>query len=208
MHAVDWRVGPSNQYYNGIANQSVFIQGFKIAVRSSILGTKWVKVKAQPPVVRPQQGVSYYGFSRSNIGARLSSSWFGTSVANTSRETDADSEISIAEDSFDGDGTCDNDGNDITIQHIPEVQKVYPCYRPLVKSLRADQHFQPFHPSDIINQYLLQTVGIAYLEHWVALSLVNFCSILLLQSPLPTIVNGLDYFKRCDTQFQSFFGTD
>ena len=117
---VDWRVGPSNQYYNGIANQSVFIQGFKIAVWSSILGTKWVKVKAQPPVVRPQQGASYYGFSRLNIGARLSSSWFGTSVANTSRETDADSEISIAEDSFDGDGTCDNDGNDITM-HIPEV---------------------------------------------------------------------------------------
>ena len=152
-------MGPSNQYYNGIANQSVFIQGFKIAVRSSILGTKWVKVKAQPPVVRPQQGASYYGFSRSNVGARLSSSWFSPSVANTSRETDADSEIDIAEDSFDGDGTRDNDGDDITIQHIPEVPKVYPRYRPLVGSSRANQHFQPFHPSDIINQYLLQTVG-------------------------------------------------
>jgi hypothetical protein len=130
-HAVDWRVGPSDQYYNGIANQSIFIQGFKIAVRSSILGTKWVKVKAQPPVVRPQQVASYHGLSRSNIGTRLSSGWFSAPAANTSRETDADSDI--PEESFDSDSTRDNDGEDITIQHIPEVQKVCPRCHPLVK---------------------------------------------------------------------------
>ncbi|KAF8125771.1 hypothetical protein EV363DRAFT_621247 [Boletus edulis] len=85
-HALDWRVGPSDQYYNGIPNQSVFIQGFKIAVRSSILGSKRVTVKADIPAVRPQH-ITFYGGSRwSNVGARLSSGRFSGLAADIPRE--------------------------------------------------------------------------------------------------------------------------
>ncbi|KAF8549737.1 hypothetical protein OG21DRAFT_558497 [Imleria badia] len=46
---MDWRVGPEDPYYNGIANQTMFIQGFKIAVRHGILGKKRINVKAGFP---------------------------------------------------------------------------------------------------------------------------------------------------------------
>ncbi|KAG8216775.1 hypothetical protein J3R82DRAFT_7019 [Butyriboletus roseoflavus] len=57
--AMDWRVGPSDQYYNGIPNQTLFIQGFKIAIREGILGRKRVNVKADIPSVRPYR-VEFY----------------------------------------------------------------------------------------------------------------------------------------------------
>lgn len=51
--AMDWRVGPSDQYYHGIPNQTVFVHGFKIAIREGILGRKRINVKADIPSVRP-----------------------------------------------------------------------------------------------------------------------------------------------------------
>ena len=41
---MDWGVGPPDLYYNGITNQTMFIQGFKIAVREGIPSTKRVNV--------------------------------------------------------------------------------------------------------------------------------------------------------------------
>ena len=155
-HAVDWRVGPSNQCYNGIANQSVFIQGFKIAVRSNILGAKRISVKARAPVVRSQQVVASNGLRWRNIGARLLSSWFSAPAANTPREIDADSNMGMPEESFDNDTS---DGDDVTIQHMPQVVKVCPRYH--FKPSKAHESFQHFHPSDIINRCLLRSVGIA-----------------------------------------------
>lgn len=47
MRALDWRVGP--QIDVGIPNQSVFISGFKIAIRESMLGKRWVEVEVDAP---------------------------------------------------------------------------------------------------------------------------------------------------------------
>lgn len=158
--ALDWRVGPSNQYYNGIANQSVFIWGFKIAVRSSILGGKRIKVKEQLPVVRSHQVAFYNNLRGPNVGSRAPSSWFSASASTTSRETDYDSEMITSEGNSDDDSVYDDTDADIVIEHTPQVLKVCPYY-PLIKFSNADESFQPFHPSDIINQYLLRSVGIA-----------------------------------------------
>ena len=140
-HALDWRVGPSDQYYNGIANQSVFIQGFKIAVRGSILGTKRVKVRAQAPVVRPPQVAASNGLRWRIIGARLPFRWFRTSAANAPRKTNADSNMGVSDANLDNDTTRNNAGEDITIQHIPQVPKVYLHYHYLAKPSRGNQCF-------------------------------------------------------------------
>lgn len=127
-HALDWRVGPSNQYYNGTANQSVFIQGFKIAVRTNILGAKRVKVQEKPPVVRAPPAAAYTGSRRSNIGARSLSTRSRAPAANEPKETDADSTLSISEGSSDSDSIGDDAGDEITIQHVPQVSKACPFY--------------------------------------------------------------------------------
>ena len=49
--ALDWHVGPIDNY--GLANQSVFIRGFKIALRTGLFGTKWISVTADVPSTRP-----------------------------------------------------------------------------------------------------------------------------------------------------------
>ena len=49
--ALDWRVGPIDNY--GLANQSVFIRGFKVALRTGLFGTRWISVKADAPSTRP-----------------------------------------------------------------------------------------------------------------------------------------------------------
>ena len=49
--ALDWRVGPIEKYED--PNQSVFIRGFKIALRTGMFGTKWISVKADAPSTRP-----------------------------------------------------------------------------------------------------------------------------------------------------------
>ena len=111
---MDWRVGPSDQYYNGIANQTVFIQGFKIAVRPGLLGTK-VRVKAGSPTVRPYRD-AYSG------GSRFSNLWGGGSgggsdpTTNAPRGTGTGSNVDSAE--------SDLPVEDITIQHFPQVIKV------------------------------------------------------------------------------------
>ena len=49
--ALDWRVGPTDNY--GLANQSVFIRGFKIALRTGMFGTRRISVRADVPSARP-----------------------------------------------------------------------------------------------------------------------------------------------------------
>ena len=114
-HAMDWRVGPSDQYYNGIANQTMFIQGFKIAIREGILGTKRVRVKADSPAVRPHR-VEY------SSGSWFSNRWGGGSgsssgsAANVPKGTGTGFNVDSAE--------SDLPVEDITIQRFPQVVKV------------------------------------------------------------------------------------
>ncbi|KAG9311404.1 hypothetical protein JVU11DRAFT_8516 [Chiua virens] len=47
---LDWRVGP--HYDHGIPDQTVFVRGFKIAIRKGLLGTRWISVEADVPSTR------------------------------------------------------------------------------------------------------------------------------------------------------------
>ncbi|KAH0829065.1 hypothetical protein J3R83DRAFT_2522 [Lanmaoa asiatica] len=146
---MDWRAGPSDQYYNGIPNQTVFIQGFKIAIREGILGTKWVNVKADFPSARPYR-VEF------SSGSWFSSLWGGGSgsTANAPKRTGTNVNMDATERNLpvdEGDGARE----DITIHRFPHVTK-------------------PFHPSDIINQHLLRevpsaTVAVTHDSQWTTL---------------------------------------
>ncbi|KAF8549735.1 hypothetical protein OG21DRAFT_558303 [Imleria badia] len=149
-HGMDWRVGPEDPYYNGIANQTVFIEGFKIAVREGILGKKRVNVKAFPSV-------------RTYCPELSSGPWFSNLWGRGSRSNDstpnpeAPRGIGIAFNMDDNEGNLpiDESEDDITIQRFPRAPK-------------------PFHPSDIINQHLLQevpsaTVAVTHDSQWTML---------------------------------------
>ncbi|KAI9567507.1 hypothetical protein HD554DRAFT_2329152 [Boletus coccyginus] len=138
-NAVDWRVVPSDQYYYGTANQTVFIQGFKIAIREGILSTKRVRVKVDSPSVRPYRASFSDGSWLSKLRSRVSEGG-GGSTANapkgtgTSLNMDATKSNPLADES---DDVRDN----ITTDRFPQVSSL-----------------KPFHPSDFINQYMLQQV--------------------------------------------------
>ena len=63
MRALDWRVGP--QIDVGIPNQSVFISGFRIAIREGILGKKWVEIEVDAPPAHSRRSM---GFSNGGNG--------------------------------------------------------------------------------------------------------------------------------------------
>lgn len=52
MRALDWRVEP--QIDVGIPNQSVFVSGFKIAIREGILGRRSVELDVDNPLAHPR----------------------------------------------------------------------------------------------------------------------------------------------------------
>lgn len=114
---MDWRVGPSDQYYNGIPNQTVFIQGFKIAIREGILGTKRVNVKADIPSVRPYRVESS---NRSWISSLRSGS-----KANTPKAPRTGTSLNM--DAMESDSPGNEDDSvreDITISRFPEVSNL------------------------------------------------------------------------------------
>lgn len=123
-HAMDWRVGPSDQYYNGIANQTVFIQGFKIAVREGILGAKRVNVKADFPSVRTYHVEFSSGSRFSNLWGGGSRSRSGSAVnAQAPRGTDSTFNTDTTESNLaidESEDMCE----DITISRFPQVEKV------------------------------------------------------------------------------------
>ena len=122
-HAMDWRVGPSEQYRYGIANQTVFIQGFKIAVREGILGRKRVKVEADIPSVRTYQGKLSSGSLFFNLwgGGSRSNSGLTTS-AQTPKGTGSSFNINTTESNIPMDESDNHE--DVTIQRFPQVAKV------------------------------------------------------------------------------------
>ena len=124
-HTMDWRVGPSNRYYNGIANQTVFIRGFKIAVREGILGRKRVRVKVDSPAVRPYR-VAFSGSPWiSKVRDRMSSKSSGSdSTAGASKRTNNNSNTDTTENNLPSDQS--DDIHDVTIQRFPQVAKVSP----------------------------------------------------------------------------------
>lgn len=119
--AMDWRVGPADRYYNGVPNQSVFIHGFKIAIREGILGSKWVNVKADNPSVRPYR----VEFSSDSWISNLWSGIIGSSSGSTSNiPKGTDTVTSLNTDSNLPVDQTDNVREDVTIHRFPQVIKV------------------------------------------------------------------------------------
>ncbi|KAH0838802.1 thioredoxin-like protein [Lanmaoa asiatica] len=120
--SMDWRVGPFDGL--GIANQSVFIRGFKIALRSSVQGVpqRWVSFEPSRPSGRSDHGTS-------SGDSWLASAWRGISKTVGISSEGADRGV--------GRDSRENAGVRIEIQRVPEILPV-------------------FHPSDVINRYILQ----------------------------------------------------
>jgi hypothetical protein len=72
--ALDWRVGPVDNY--GFPNQSVFIRGFKIALRTDFLRKMRIEVKADAPSTSSNHGRFSHVVKRDSW---ISSVWKGSS---------------------------------------------------------------------------------------------------------------------------------
>ncbi|KAF8126569.1 hypothetical protein EV363DRAFT_577932 [Boletus edulis] len=154
--ALDWRVGPREKYE--FPNQAVFIRGFKIALRTGMLGTKWISVKADAPSARPNPARS--------SGAVPAGSWlaymFGLSTDQTPQPSGSGMQDEVAVDSAPDDARDEIQnkgaiavGEHVVIHRIPEAS-------------------QAFHPSDIINQYLLDKepsarIAITHDDVWITM---------------------------------------
>ena len=148
-HPLEWRIGPRRSI--GISNQSVFITGFKIAVNEELLHLKRVTVKVD--------------HSKRTLASTLVG--FGASLANFLVEGTS-GDLHSAETATQGGGgdqlAMDDDENaheppsheHITVERVPRASQV----KHLLYSSKSSELIksQPFHPSDIINRYLLTKV--------------------------------------------------
>ena len=116
--AMDWRVGPSNLYYNGIPNQSMFINGFKIAIREGLLRSKWVTVKADVPSVRPHRAEFSNGPCFSNLWSGVLGGTSGLTSNTSGTSSNMDGNLLV------GDQPRDNVHEDIAIHRFPQMTKV------------------------------------------------------------------------------------
>ncbi|KAF8553279.1 hypothetical protein OG21DRAFT_1267503 [Imleria badia] len=122
---VECRDGPGPDH-NGSVNQTIFISGFKIAVRDDVLGWMSQKPDVQPvPAVRPRKVSCFSRFLMRLFGKK-----------NTSKRP-----------------RRENGGADVN--DVPALS-------------------QPFHPSDIINRYLLNKdpdalVAVTHDSEWITL---------------------------------------
>ncbi|KAH0831287.1 hypothetical protein J3R83DRAFT_13923 [Lanmaoa asiatica] len=161
MRALDWRVGP--QIDVRIPNQSVFISGFKIAIRESILGRKRVEVEVDTPPARSRSlrfsiGGSGPGHSRAgNLWRRLVSKGGSGGRQSAEKTLPETCQIEIPLTISSSAPQSDDAGatGDVTINHIP-------------------QPLQSLHPSDVINRYLLSkepsaSVAITHDSQWTIL---------------------------------------
>ncbi|KAF8553762.1 hypothetical protein OG21DRAFT_1196424 [Imleria badia] len=153
--ALDWRVGPVDNY--GLANQSVFIRGFKVALRTGIFGTKWISVKADAPSTRPNPARSLGAVGGDSLFAYVFSSTGKTTQSSGSGVQDevaANSALDDARNEIQNSGALAV-GEHVVIQRIPEAS-------------------QAFHPSDIINRYLLDkepsaNIAITHDDDWITI---------------------------------------
>ena len=124
--ALDWRAGPTHKYE--IPNQAVFIRGFKIALRSGIFGTRWIRVKADGPSTRlnPARSVGTVpGDSRLAymFGDRFTSHTTQSSGSTPQDEVAGNSVLDDAQNEIQNNGALAV-GEHVVIQRVPEVSQV------------------------------------------------------------------------------------
>ncbi|KAF8546563.1 hypothetical protein OG21DRAFT_1103719 [Imleria badia] len=125
---LEWRIGP--RHSDGIPNQSVFITGFKIAVNEELLHLKRVTVKVAHSKRTLASRLVGFGASLANVLVGVTS-WEIHTPQTATRDESSD-QLTIEHDEHAGEDECAG----ITVERVPHVP-------------------QPFHPSDIINRYLL-----------------------------------------------------
>ncbi|KAF8546070.1 hypothetical protein OG21DRAFT_1518358 [Imleria badia] len=146
LRPLEWRIGPRHSV--GIQNQCVFITGFKIAVNEELLHLKRVTVKVD--------------HSKRTLASRLVG--FGASLANilvgegTSEETHTPRTA-----------TQDEAGDQLTLEHGERAGGLEH-----VTVERVPHAAQLFHPSDIINRYLLvkepsAIIAVTHDSQWITL---------------------------------------
>ncbi|KAG9310395.1 hypothetical protein JVU11DRAFT_9533 [Chiua virens] len=124
--SLDWRVGPIENYGIDIPNQSVFIRGFKIALRRDVLGKRRVDVKVGAPNVDSNEET----FSdASKHGSWKPSFWRG--LSGDSRRTGAgmQDEVSASSSTVEvGDnpqsGAPDDADKHVVVEYVPESAQV------------------------------------------------------------------------------------
>lgn len=122
--ALDWRVGPVENY--GIPNQSVFIRGFKIALRTDFLGKKRIEVMADAPNTHSKHEKFPRVLKRDSWISRV---WRGSSGGSRPGPDMRDEVVSsstadrASDDSPIG-GAPDDVGKHVVIQHVPELPQV------------------------------------------------------------------------------------
>lgn len=125
--ALHWRVGPLGDWTE-IPNQSVFVSGFKIAMRDSILGKKRVEVEVDAPSAYPKPGKMFSDRKGRNVNSRAGSIWRklmprggGNREAGEHWRTEADSVHDSGTDPTPDDvGTSTH----VTVTHVPEASQV------------------------------------------------------------------------------------
>ena len=75
MRALDWRVGP--QIDVGIPNQSVFINGYKIAIREGILGKRRVEIEVDAPPAHSRRSVGFFNRGNGPSSSLSGNNWRG-----------------------------------------------------------------------------------------------------------------------------------
>lgn len=130
LRALDWRVGP--QIDLGIPNQSVFISGFKIAIREGILGKKRVEVEVDTPPaqsrsVKFSNGDNVPSPSRAgNIWKRLMSRGDSGGRKSAGQPSPATRSVKDPSTTFSSAPESDDAGamGHITINHVPHPLQV------------------------------------------------------------------------------------
>jgi hypothetical protein len=124
---LDWRTGPIDNYY-GIPNQTVFVRGFKVALRTGMFGTRWISVKADLPSTRPNPARSFGAVSGDS---RLAYVFGGLSTGRTTQSSGSGTQDEVAVNSALDDARYEIQNNDalavgehVVIQRIPEASQV------------------------------------------------------------------------------------
>lgn len=122
--ALDWRVGPVENY--GIPNQSVFIRGFKIALRADFLGKTRIEVKVDAPDTHSKHETFFQVVKRDSWISRL---WRGPSRDSHSGPSTG-STTDQASDNSPSSGSQSDAGKHVVIQTTPEPSQVCALFAP------------------------------------------------------------------------------